>query len=58
MQALRLSKALSDLHFQAGDRGAPEEEGIAAAQALAVTCLKHFDLIVWALRVAGGARKP
>ena len=58
MQALRLSAALQDLHDKAHDRSLPEADGVAAAQAMAMSMLKHFDLIVYALRVAGGARRP
>lgn len=58
MAALRLSNVMASLHETAQDRGRPEEEGLAAAQQLGQTTLRHFDLIIWALRVAGGAARP
>lgn len=58
MAALRLQKVMSELHTTAQDRGKPEDEGVAAAQELGRVTLAHFDLIIWALRVAGGARRP
>lgn len=58
MQAIRLAKVLSDLHEAAQDRGRSEAEGVANAQQLAMAMLRHFDVIVWALRTAGGARNP
>lgn len=58
MQCMRMQEALSSLHTISGDTGRPEDERTAAAQQLAMAMLTHFDLIVWALRVAGGARRP
>lgn len=58
MAALRLAKVMQDLHDTAHDRSLPEDEGAQAATELATTVLRHFDLIVWGMRKAGGARNP
>lgn len=58
MKCLRLSKAIADLHEKAHDPLLAEEDGKAEAAALGITMLTNFDLIVWALRSAGGAAKP
>lgn len=58
MQALRMQHAFQALHFIATDTSEPEDKRIAAAQELAMAMNRHFDVLIWALRVAGGARKP
>lgn len=58
MQALRMQHAFQELHFVATDISEPEDKRIAAAQQLAMGMNRHFETIIWALRVAGGARKP
>lgn len=58
MQALRLQAAMQKLHFDACDTSLPEDERVISARTLAMTMNEHFETIVWALRVAGGARRP
>lgn len=57
MQCMRLSAAMMKLHQSAHD---PDngDEGLVAARALGEICLNNWENIIWALRVAGGARKP
>lgn len=56
MQALRLAVSLERLHAKAHDKTCPEEEAVQAAIALGQICLNNFDVIVAALRVAGGGK--
>lgn len=58
MQALRLQQAMQALHFTACDVSEPTDKRITAAHELANTMNRHFETIIWALRVAGGARRP
>ena len=58
MHAMRLSTVLQQLHDEAHDAGNDEEAGKLAAATMAMTILRNFELVVWALRVAGGARQP
>lgn len=58
MQALRLQQAMQALHFTACDLSEDTDKRIAAAHELAKAMNRHFETIIWALRVAGGARKP
>lgn len=58
MHAMRLSQVLQELHMTAHDGSIGEEEGKIAAATMAMTMLKNFELLVWALRSAGGAAKP
>jgi hypothetical protein len=58
MQALRLQQAMQALHFTACDQGEETEKRIVAARELAEAMNRHFETIIWALRVAGGARRP
>lgn len=58
MQCMRMQEVLVSLHTISGDVSRPDDERTAAAQQLAGAMLSHFELIVWALRVAGGARRP
>lgn len=57
MQCMRLSASMAKLHEKAHD---PDngEEGMVAARALGEICLNNWENIIWALRVAAGARKP
>lgn len=58
MHAMRLSQVLMELHDTSHGSPGDEEIGKMAAATMAMTVLKNFELIVWALRVAGGARQP
>lgn len=49
----RLAATLQMLHDGAHDQSLSEEDGKQAAMQLAVVMLKHFDLIVAGLRLAG-----
>jgi len=58
MQALRLQATMQALHFTACDTGAEHDTRIEAATQLAMSMNTHFELVIWALRVAGGAARP
>lgn len=58
MAALRLQQAMQALHFTACDVAEDEEKRLVAAKELAMAMNRHFETIIWALRIAGGARKP
>lgn len=53
MAMVRLAATLENLHEGAHDSSLPEEAGVQAAQQLAMTMLRHFELITTALRLAG-----
>lgn len=58
MQSLRMQQTMQTLHFIACDPGEAEEDRVNAAHELAMLMNRHFDTLIWALRVAGGAARP
>lgn len=55
---LRLAKVIGDLHMNASDPSQGEEAGVQNATLLGQTILRNLDMIVYALRIAGGAANP
>lgn len=58
VQSIRMQQTMQQLHFIACDVAEEQNVRLGAAQELAMMMNRHFETIIWALRVAGGARKP
>lgn len=57
MQCLRMREVLTELHAISGSEAVSVEDRTAAAQQLARAMMLHFELITYALGIAGGTRK-
>ena len=55
MAMVRLAVTLEKLHTTATDPSIPQEEGVEASAELAMTILRHFEMVTKALRHSGKA---